>query len=89
MGFDTENPSVRFPSETAADSSKGYADGLYTEDLDTLSDGTQREVLCAGDLNGGARGGLWLAYLGGGLSTSTWYYAARLSATGRCGREAA
>lgn len=89
MGFDTENPSVRFPSEAAADSSKGYADGLYTEDLDTLSDGTQREVLCAGVLDIGARDGLWLATLIIGLSDSNWNFAARLSATGRCGREAA
>lgn len=89
MGFDTDNPSVRFPSEALADSSKGYADGLYTEDLDNLSDGTQREVLCAGDLINGALDGLWIADLNGSLSGSDWGCAARLSATGRCGREAA
>lgn len=88
LGYSADDPEVRYPVEVAATSSTGYADGLYTENLETTGD-SQREVLGSGTLAGGAVDGRRSAYLGIGLSGSTWYYAARLSACGRCGRKAA
>ena len=88
LGYVVDDPEVRYPIEVAATSSTGYADGLYTENLENAGDG-QREVLCSGVLNYGAIVGRRNAYLANGLSTSSWNYAARLSACGRCGRKAA
>lgn len=88
LGYSADDPEVRYPVEVAATSSTGYADGLYTENLETTGD-SQREVLGSGTLNGGAFDGRRLAYLCAGLSYSYWHYAARLSACGRCGRKAA
>lgn len=88
LGYSADDPEVRYPVEVAATSSTGYADGLYTENLETTGDG-QREVLGSGHLGNGSLGGRRAAYLDGGLSGSYWYYAARLSACGRCGRKAA
>lgn len=88
LGYSADDPEVRYPVEVAATSSTGYADGLYTENLETTGD-SQREVLGSGTLNGGTLDGRRCATLGAGLSHSTWYYAARLSACGRCGRKAA
>lgn len=88
LGYSADDPEVRYPVEVAATSSTGYADGLYTENLETTGD-SQREVLGSGHLPGGALGGRRNADLDNGLSTSYWYYAARLSACGRCGRKAA
>lgn len=88
LGYSADDPEVRYPVEVAATSSTGYADGLYTENLETTGD-SQREVLGSGNLTYGAFGGRRSAGLGNGLSHSTWYYAARLSACGRCGRKAA
>ena len=88
LGYSADDPEVRYPVEVAATSSTGYADGLYTENLETTGD-SQREVLGSGNLNCGTIGGRRNAYLGYGLSDSGWYYAARLSACGRCGRKAA
>lgn len=88
LGYSADDPEVRYPVEVAATSSTGYADGLYTENLETTGD-SQREVLGSGDLVGGAVDGRRDAGLGGGLSYSNWGYAARLSACGRCGRKAA
>ena len=88
LGYVVDDPEVRYPIEVAATSSTGYADGLYTENLETTGD-SQREVLGSGTLNGGANGGRRTAHLSGGLSPSYWHYAARLSACGRCGRKAA
>lgn len=88
LGYSADDPEVRYPVEVAATSSTGYADGLYTENLETTGD-SQREVLGSGLLNGGSIGGRRGAYLYGGLSGSYWYSAARLSACGRCGRKAA
>lgn len=88
LGYSADDPEVRYPVEVAATSSTGYADGLYTENLETTGDG-QREVLGSGILAVGAYDGRRFAYLYGGLSGSTWNYAARLSACGRCGRKAA
>ena len=88
LGYSADDPEVRYPVEVAATSSTGYADGLYTENLETTGD-SQREVLGSGDLNYGAFDGRRIAYLGSGLSDSDWYCAARLSACGRCGRKAA
>lgn len=88
LGYSADDPEVRYPVEVAATSSTGYADGLYTENLETTGD-SQREVLGSGDLGGGAIVGRRVAYLDYGLSTSYWHFAARLSACGRCGRKAA
>ena len=88
LGYSADDPEVRYPVEVAATSSTGYADGLYTENLETTGDG-QREVLGSGVLDYGPVGGRRLAPLNLGLSNSSWLYAARLSACGRCGRKAA
>lgn len=88
LGYSADDPEVRYPVEVAATSSTGYADGLYTENLETTGD-SQREVLGSGNLITGALDGRRAAHLNGGLSTSDWYFAARLSACGRCGRKAA
>ena len=88
LGYSADDPEVRYPVEVAATSSTGYADGLYTENLETTGD-SQREVLGSGHLGDGAIGGRRGANLGVGLSHSSWSFAARLSACGRCGRKAA
>ena len=88
LGYSADDPEVRYPVEVAATSSTGYADGLYTENLETTGD-SQREVLGSGNLTYGAFGGRRPASLDFGLSSSAWFYAARLSACGRCGRKAA
>lgn len=88
LGYSADDPEVRYPVEVAATSSTGYADGLYTENLETTGD-SQREVLGSGYLNYGALDGRRGASLTGGLSYSAWHFAARLSACGRCGRKAA
>ena len=88
LGYSADDPEVRYPVEVNASSSTGYADGLYTEDLEKAGDG-QREVLGSGSLPDGALDGRRSAFLDDGLSASYWYCAARLSACGRCGRKAA
>lgn len=88
LGYSADDPEVRYPVEVAATSSTGYADGLYTENLETTGD-SQREVLGSGPLHDGTFDGRRVAHLVVGLSNSNWYYAARLSACGRCGRKAA
>lgn len=88
LGYSADDPEVRYPVEVAATSSTGYADGLYTENLETTGD-SQREVLGSGILDHGPFGGRRCARLAVGLSDSAWNYAARLSACGRCGRKAA
>lgn len=88
LGYSADDPEVRYPVEVAATSSTGYADGLYTENLETTGD-SQREVLGSGPLDYGALDGRRYASLNHGLSSSYWHFAARLSACGRCGRKAA
>lgn len=88
LGYSADDPEVRYPVEVAATSSTGYADGLYTENLETTGD-SQREVLGSGNLGGGTIDGRRSAGLHIGLSYSDWNFAARLSACGRCGRKAA
>lgn len=88
LGYSADDPEVRYPVEVAATSSTGYADGLYTENLETTGD-SQREVLGSGYLGNGSIDGRRLALLPNGLSGSDWGFAARLSACGRCGRKAA
>lgn len=88
LGYSADDPEVRYPVEVAATSSTGYADGLYTENLETTGD-SQREVLGSGNLDHGTFDGRRFASLNYGLSTSNWSFAARLSACGRCGRKAA
>ena len=88
LGYSADDPEVRYPVEVAATSSTGYADGLYTENLETTGDG-QREVLGSGPLLDGTLDGRRLACLNAGLGDYWWCCAARLSACGRCGRRAA
>ena len=88
LGYSADDPEVRYPVEVAATSSTGYADGLYTENLETTGD-SQREVLGSGNLYDGTIDGRRSALLNDGLSYSYWDCAARLSACGRCGRKAA
>lgn len=88
LGYSADDPEVRYPVEVAATSSTGYADGLYTENLETTGD-SQREVLGSGCLDHGSVDGRRAATLSYGLSFSNWLCAARLSACGRCGRKAA
>ena len=88
LGYSADDPEVRYPVEVAATSSTGYADGLYTENLETTGDG-QREVLGSGYLTNGSFDGRRRAALNAGLGNSWWSCAARLSACGRCGRRAA
>lgn len=88
LGYSADDPEVRYPVEVAATSSTGYADGLYTENLETTGD-SQREVLGSGGLDHGPFDGRRFASLNYGRSGSSWSYAARLSACGRCGRKAA
>lgn len=88
LGYSADDPEVRYPVEVAATSSTGYADGLYTENLETTGD-SQREVLGSGYLGNGTIDGRRYAGLLYGLSSSGWTFAARLSACGRCGRKAA
>lgn len=88
LGYSADDPEVRYPVEVAATSSTGYADGLYTENLETTGD-SQREVLGSGNLLDGTFDGRRCANLTSGLSYSYWNFAARLSACGRCGRKAA
>ena len=79
LGYSADDPEVRYPVEVAATSSTGYADGLYTENLETTGD-SQREVLGSGNLNNGTIDGRRNANLNNGLSNSNWNYAARISA---------
>lgn len=79
LGYSADDPEVRYPVEVAATSSTGYADGLYTENLETTGD-SQREVLGSGTLNNGTIDGRRNANLNNGLSNSNWNYAARISA---------
>lgn len=88
LGYDPDNPCVRHAVEVNATSSTGYGDGHYTENLDEASD-TTREWLSGGGLGNGAHAGRFCAGLGNALSTATWSYAARLSASGRCAQSAA
>ena len=88
LGYSADDPEVRYPVEVAATSSTGYADGLYTENLETTGD-SQREVRGSGTLYNGTFAGRRNASLDYGLSGSGWDSAARLSACGRCGRKAA
>lgn len=88
LGYSADDPEVRYPVEVNASSSNGYADGCYTEDLEKAGDG-QREVLGSGSLHNGTIDGRRHAALHNGLGRGWWYYAARLSACGRCGRRAA
>lgn len=88
LGYDADNPEVRYPVAVGATSSTGYACACYTNNLETTGDG-QREILGSGYLGGGSYDGRRLAFLSNGLSNSHWNYAARLSASGRCGRKAA
>lgn len=88
LGYSADDPEVRYPVEVAATSSTGYADGLYTENLETTGDG-QREVLGSGHLPNGTLDGRRAARLNAGLGYNWWACAARLSACGRCGRRAA
>ena len=85
LGYDPDNPMARWGIEVNATSSNGYADAQYT---DAATSG-QREILALGLLNSGALAGRRFADLGGGLGGASWYYGARLSASGRSAQAAA
>lgn len=88
LGFDPNNPCVRHGVEVNATSSTGYADGQYTEDLETAEDALVA-WLSGGYLCGGAGAGRFCAYLDDSLGYAYWAHAARLSASGRCAQSAA
>ena len=88
LGYSADDPEVRYPVEVAATSSTGYADGLYTENLETTGD-SQREVLGSGALVYGSIDGRRVAHLVNWLGGHWWNYAPRLSACGRCVRRPA
>ena len=86
LGFDANNPMVRFGEECNASSSTGYCDAQYTEMLDAASG--LREILLGGALYGGTNAGRRYAFLYYGLTGAYWGFAARLSASGRCSQRA-
>lgn len=88
LGYDPDNPCVRHGVEVNATSSTGYADGQWTNKLDQTAD-TTRLWRFGGALTHGAVAGRFCASLDTALSTATWGYAARLSASGRCAQKAA
>lgn len=88
LGYDPDNPCVRHGVEVNATSSTGYADGQWTNKLDQTAD-TTRLWWFGGHLSCGALAGRFFASLDHALSTAYWYYAARLSASGRCAQKAA
>lgn len=88
LGYDPEHPMARYGIEVNATSSTGYADAQYTGNVsETTND--QREILLGGTLGSGVACGRRYAGLSNGLTYSYWFYAARLSASGVCGSEAA
>lgn len=88
LGFDPDNPCVRHGVEVNATSSTGYADGQYTDDLETAVDALVA-WLSGGALDHGAYAGRFYAALVHSLGLATWSLAARLSASGRCAQSAA
>lgn len=88
LGFDPDNPMVRHGTEVDATSSTGYADSQHTGTVDETTN-AKREVLLGGILGSGAVAGRRYATLDNSLSSAIWYFAARLSASGRCAQSAA
>lgn len=88
LGYDPDNPCVRHGVEVNATSSTGYADGQWTNKLDQTAD-TTRLWRFGGSLYDGALAGRFYAALADALSTASWTFAARLSASGRCAQKAA
>lgn len=86
LGYDADNPMCRFGVEFNGNSSTGYCDGQYTENFTGLT--ATREVLLGGYLAGASNAGRWCAALNAPLGASSWAYAARLSASGRCSQRA-
>ena len=72
---------IMIPTGTAAGSSTGFADGLYTD----AGTSGQREWLALGYLYAGALAGLWFLYAARGWSTSSWYIVSGVSANGTRG----
>lgn len=87
LGFDVDNPSVRFPVKEGGSSTTGYADQFYTEGSSTTTG--LREVRVRGTLGNGANAGLFSASLYYGLGGAYWNLGARLSASGRSAQRAA
>lgn len=88
LGYDSENPSVRYGTEVGATSSIGYCDGQYTGSVTEITNAS-REILLGGSLTNGVHAGRRCAYLLNGLSFAYWTSAARLSASGRCAAQTA
>ena len=84
IGIDINHPSVLVPIEAEANSSTGFADGLYTNKPGT----SYRVWLSLGRLTGGAYAGLRCLRAINSLGGSSWYCLGRLSATGRSRRRA-
>lgn len=72
---------IMIPTGTAAGSSTGFADALYT---DTAASG-QREWLALGPLSSGATAGLWVLGADHGWSHSGWVIVSGVSANGTRG----
>ena len=72
---------IMIPIGTAAGSSTGFADALYTD----AGTSGQREWLALGDLDGGAFAGLWFLVAHAGWSGSRWNVVSGVSANGTRG----
>ena len=88
LGYDAKHPTVRYVKEYGATSTTGYADAVYTENMTESTNGS-REILSCGHLDSWDGAGRFFAALDHGLGTGYWYSAARISASGRCGKAAA
>lgn len=76
---DPQHPSLMVPSVAGASSSTGFGDGVYTNSPTT----GYREWLSLGSLSGGLPGGFWCLSGSGSLTSLSWSFLGRLSATGR------
>lgn len=84
IGIDPNHPTVMVPIEAEASSTTGFGDGLYSNAPTTAF----RVWLSLGLLYYGARVGLRFLYATFSLSTASWAFLGRLSATGRSRRRA-
>ena len=71
MGYDANNPGVRFPIEASATStSTGYCDAIYTNS--NVSNGLKREILTSGRMIAGDNNGPWLCSVFQTLDSTSW-----------------
>lgn len=76
-----QNLGIMIPTKVGGGSTTGFADALYT---DTGTSG-QREWLALGNLDNGARAGLWILFANGGWSSPYWYIVSGVSPNGTRG----